>query len=156
MKNCISNEIFVNELLDLLAETFEKTQGIYLDRGNSLFDTLSKISAVDASRQTTFVKTTIAGQVEHIRYYFDVLSSDIQNREIGKVDWNRSWAVQEVTTQEWENLRNQLKLDYKEFCSDIKGINRWDGEDDIGASFAILSHTAYHLGAIRQMIQLIE
>jgi hypothetical protein len=43
-------DCFTTELYDLLSETFEKTQGIYLDRGTSLLETMETISAEQASR----------------------------------------------------------------------------------------------------------
>lgn len=43
-------EWFTKALDGLLNETFSNVQGIYLDRGTSLFETLETISAEDASR----------------------------------------------------------------------------------------------------------
>ena len=37
-----------------------------------------------------------------------------------------------------------------------KNLDAWEGEDDIGASLAILAHTASHLGAIRHALRLIK
>jgi hypothetical protein len=38
----------------------------------------------------------------------------------------------------------------------MQNLNAWEGEDDIGASLAILAHTAYHLGEIRQALCVVK
>jgi hypothetical protein len=50
MDKLIPNDVLTRELLDLLDETFEHTQGIFLDRGHSSFETLEEVSADEASR----------------------------------------------------------------------------------------------------------
>ena len=149
-------ESFYRELCAILEETFETHHGIYLDKDTSLFVTLAQISAKEASIPVGNRCATIAAQVEHIRYYLNVLSSNIQNRKIEKVDWDKSWSAKKVTAEEWTNLQNQLMKEYRQFVSDLEKVNQWKGEDDIGASFAILSHSAYHLGAIRQLIHFLS
>lgn len=144
--------LFTKELLELLDETFEHTQGIYLDKGNSLFDTIEKVSAGDASKPGSAGGTTIAGQIEHVRYYLRLLASDLLKSDFGKVDWQDSWRMTEVTNKEWEALKGELRKTYQSVESAIKKVEKWEGEDDFGASLAILAHTAYHLGAIRQML----
>lgn len=154
MNKHIPNDSFTKELLDLLDETFEHTQGIYLDRGNSFLETLEKVSADEASRPVSTEGTSIASQVEHVCYYLRVLESSIQKREFGKVDWEESWQVRDVSPERWEVLKRQLRESYHSVVSTIKGVESWEGEDDIGASLAILAHTAYHLGAVRQMLRI--
>ena len=34
----------------------------------------------------------------------------------------------------------------------INDLDVWDGQDNIGASLAILAHTAFHLGQIREVL----
>ena len=155
MNKYISNDSFTKELLDLFDETFEHTQGIYLDRGNSFLETLEQVSADEASRPVSAEGTSIAGQVEHVCYYLRVLESSIQKSEFGEVDWEESWKVKEVTQEVWDVLKRQLRESYHSVVSIIKGVESWEGEDDIGASFAILAHTAYHLGAVRQMLRIV-
>jgi len=145
-------ELFVKELTDLLDETFHRTQGIYLDRGKDLFATLEGVSAEQASRPVSAGGSTIAGHVEHMRYYLELLSSDIQGRQFGKVDWDVSWQVKAVTPEEWTKLREELRSLYDRYIESVKTVEVWQGEDDLGASLAILAHSAYHLGAIRQML----
>ena len=149
----IEMESFKKELFDLLEETFERVQGIYLDRGTSFFETLDTISAEEASRPVSEKCASIAAQVEHVRFYLEIqLKGSFQKQEIGKIDWEESWQLKEVTADEWEALKKELKETHQHVLRAMKGLDIWEGEDDIGASLAILAHTAYHLGEIRQAL----
>jgi len=152
MSKSIVKESFKRELFDLLDETFNKVQGIYLDKGTSLFETLETISAEEASRPVTTKCASIAAQVEHVRFYLQVLGDCIEGKPEEKVDWEESWQKKEVTSEEWEELKSQLRAMYQHVYELMDGVEKWEGEDDIGASFAILAHTAYHLGEIRQAL----
>jgi len=156
MEKPTMKELFLKELLDLLDETFENTHGFFLDRGNSLFETIDNIPASAASQPVSSGGASIAAHVEHIWYYLKVLESDIRKSEFGKVDWQESWQVKGVTTEEWEALRKRLRQTYQSVVSAIRDVEHWDEENDIGAPLAILAHTAYHLGAIRQMLNKIK
>src|SRR5262245_17298113 len=99
MAKQISLERFTTDLFDLLDETFEHVQGIYLDGGTSLFETLETISADEASRPVSARCASIAGQVNHVRFYLDVLENYIRGNPVGKVDWQASWNVTAVTEE---------------------------------------------------------
>jgi hypothetical protein len=72
------------------------------------------------------------------------------------VDWQASWDVAAVTPPEWEALKQQLKASYSQVLTMLKGFERWDGEEDIAGALAIVVHTAYHLGEIRQALGIIR
>ena len=152
MEKSTMKELFTKELLGLLDETFENTHGFFLDRGNSLFETIENISASEASRPVSSGGASIAAHVEHVWYYLKVLESEIRKSQFGEVDWQKSWQVKEVTAEEWIALKERLRQTYRSVITAIQGVESWEGEVDIGAPLAILAHTAYHLGAIRQML----
>ncbi len=156
MSNQISSDCFKKELFDLLKETFEQVEGIYLDRGTSLFETLETISAQEASRPIWTAGASIAAQIEHMRFYLRVLEGCIKRQPEEKIDWQESWQLQEVTADEWETLKQQLRETYQSVLAVMDGLDTWEGEDDIGASLGILAHTACHLGAIRQALHLVR
>jgi hypothetical protein len=133
-----------------LDETFEQVHGIYLDGGTSLFETLETVSAEEASRPVSAKCASIAGQVEHVRFYLDVLEKHMRGEDPGKVDWQGSWYLKSVTDEEWEALKGRLRDRYGSVLTLIKSFESWDGENDIGGALAIVVHTAYHLGEIRQ------
>jgi len=135
---------------NLFEETFEHVHGIYLDRGTSLFETLETISAEEASRPVSAKCASIAGQVEHVRFYIEVLEKYLRGEDPGKVDWPGSWYLKSVTDEEWEALKGRLRDRYGSVMALIKSYESWDAENRIDDTLAIVIHTAYHLGEIRQ------
>jgi hypothetical protein len=153
MNKNMPQEGFYQELFDILEETFETHHGVYLDKGTSLFATLDGISAVEASIPVGDRCATIAAQVEHVIYYLEVLGGHMAGQEIGKVNWGEIWSrVGGVTNAEWEEQRSRLKEAYARLSAMLRGIDDWEQNDAIGASMAIVVHTAYHLGEIRQAL----
>lgn len=137
----------LNQLLD---ETFTKVHGIFLDKGTTLFDTLDSVTAEEASKSISSNSATIAAQVEHLRFYLDVLNTYIREKELGKVNWREIWeTVGTVSPEEWEEIRTRLRASHAEVLSTINSFEDWDGEYEIGGALSILTHTAYHLGGIR-------
>jgi len=153
----MATDTFTNQLFDLFEETFDRVQGIYLDRGTSLFETLETISAEEASRPVSAKCASIAAQVAHVRFYLQVLLEGcLQEKPIGRPDWQASWQLQHVTPDEWEALKKELRETQQSVLAAMKDLDVWEGEDDIGASLAILAHTAFHLGQIRQALCVVK
>jgi len=153
MTKTMPHESFSEELFTILEETFDTHHGIYLDKGTSLFATLSQISAGEASILVGNRCATIAAQVEHVIFYLQVLERYIAGEEVGKTDWDEIWSrVSGVTTAEWDELRARLKATYDRLSKMLRGIENWEHNDAIGDSMAIVVHTAYHLGEIRQAL----
>lgn len=147
----IALERFKSELFECLDETFERHHGIYLDKGASLFETLENISAFDASRSIVVNGATIAAHVEHVGFYLDVLGESMRTEKVVKVDWHEIWEnVRAVSPEEWKASRQRLRENYGRVVETIKTYDRWENEYGLGAALAVLVHTAYHLGAIRQ------
>ncbi len=156
MSKQIPADSFTRELYELLDETFNQVHGIYLDKGTSLFETLETISAEEASRPVSATCASIAAQVEHVRFYLQVLQGAIRKEPAVKIDWDETWKLQTVTPEEWQTLKEQLGEEYQNALTLMKSLDVWEGEDDIGASLAILVHTAYHLGEIRQALCVVK
>lgn len=151
MANSISSELFSNELIDLLTETFESVQGVYLDRGTSLLETLAGITAEEASIPVGNQCATIAAQVAHVCFYLDALDRFIKTGQNERLDWGEIWrTVREVTPEEWDASRERLRQAYLRTLEIVKTFDRWDQENSVGGALGILAHTAYHLGEIRQ------
>ena len=153
MTKTMPQESFSKELLTVLEETFETHHGIYLDKGTSLFETLNQISAGDASIPVGTRCATIAAQVEHVIFYLEVLERCFAGQDVGKPDWGEIWSrVSGVTDAEWDEVRTRLKATYGRLSKNLRGIENWEHNDAIGDSMAIVVHTAYHLGEIRQAL----
>jgi hypothetical protein len=146
-------ERFTESLFEMLDETFERVHGIYLDKGTSLFETLAGVSAETASRPVSSTCATLAAQVEHVCFYLEVMEHYIKHEPVGQVDWQVIWrTVRAVTPDEWALSQRRLNETYQRLTTLLRGLKGWDGEDEVGGAMAVLVHTAYHLGEIRQAL----
>lgn len=153
MTKGIKQQHFTSNIFAVFEETFETHHGVYLDKGTSLFETLETISAAEASRPVSSRCASLAAQVAHVTFYIEVLEKAIRNEVIGKVDWGDIWQRIEVVSEtEWTALKSQLEATYRRVSTLIHGIDDWDDDDRIGGMIAIVVHTAYHLGEIRQAL----
>ena len=151
MNTDIAKDAFLKSVLYLLRETFEGSPegegSAFLDRGVSFFNTLEKLSAEQVSRE--FGATTIAAQTEHAKFYLDRLCEFMTGRT-ERVNWEQSWLIEEVNEAEWDALRASVRKSYESTLRCFAGIEDWS-EDNVGMAIGIVAHTAYHLGAIRQI-----
>ncbi len=143
---------FTEAMLAALDETFENVQGMYLDRGTSLFETLAAITAEEASRPVSANCASIAAHVEHVRFYMEVTLRFVRG-ERPKVDWTEIWrTVRAVTPQEWAASQQRLRETYEHVRELVTSMTTWEGENEVGGALALLMHNAYHLGEIRQAL----
>ena len=151
MNDGISKQQFTSAVAYLLRETFEGSPegqpSAYLDRGTGFFSTLDKLSAVEASKE--FSGTTIAAQTEHAKFYLDRLCEFINGRT-ERVNWEDSWLIETVNDNEWDALRGTVKKAYENCLRCLASVDEWT-EDRTGMAMGMLAHTAYHLGAVRQI-----
>ena len=145
-------------LLQFIDETFSHVHGMYLDKGTTLYETLDGITAAEASRAAGPQSATIAAQVEHVRFYLDVLDEIIKTKNLEKkYNWREIWeTVREVTPEQWEDLKRRLHESHDRVMATINSFENWDGEYEIGGAISIIAHTAYHLGGIRQALGVIR
>jgi hypothetical protein len=149
----IQAEHFTKALFVLLDETFDNVHGFYLDKNTSLFETLANITADEASIPVGGKCATLAAQVKHIAFYLDVVVKSVQDPNYPKVDWGEIWrTVNRVTPDEWKIIQDELRANYTSIMNLIKTAPAWQGEAEIGSAIAIIAHTAYHLGEIRQAL----
>ena len=152
MDKMIKQDDFLNNLFSLLDETFDNTHGQYLDKDTSLFRTLETVSAQEASIPVGGKCASLAAQVTHVIFYMEVLERFVVYNDTSRVDWGEIWrTVEKVTPEEWDALKNKLKDAYQRINKLFHETEIWN-EDTIGGAMAILVHTAYHLGEIRQAL----
>ena len=147
----IPNDTFLKSVLYLFRETFEGSPegegSAYLDRGIGIFNTLEKLSAAQVSKDAN--GSTIAAHTEHSKFYLDRLCEFINGRT-EKVNWEQSWLIETVNEEEWTALRDAVKKSYEGVLRCLAEPKDWS-EDQVGMAMGMIAHTAYHLGAVRQM-----
>jgi hypothetical protein len=151
--NTIESEIFTKALLILLDETFENVQGFFLDGGTSLFETLGDITATEASIPIGGKCATLAAQVKHVAFYLDVVEQSVRDPNYPPADWGEIWrTVKSVTADEWQAIKSELRESYTRIQVLIKEMPAWSSEAELGSAMALIAHSAYHLGEIRQAL----
>ncbi len=156
-ESAISNKVFIESVAYLLRETFEGSPkgqpSAYLDRGTGIFSTLASITAEGASKE--FTGTTIAAQTEHAKFYLDRLCEFINGRT-EQVNWEDSWLIETVNETEWDALRESVKQSYESTLRCIAAVEDWSEVIRVGMAVGLVAHTAYHLGAIRQIAKAVS
>ena len=151
----IDAEHFRRPFLVLLREIFVggTERDFVLDGGTSLAETLSDISAEEASQRVSTQTASVAAQVNHLCVYVEAIISGDPGR---RVDWDASWNdAATVNDAEWTALVARARENFEKmdtFCATFEG---WD-EPFIGGAMAIMAHTMYHLGEIRTGIGVVR
>jgi hypothetical protein len=135
-----------------LDETFAHVHGMYLDKGTSLFETLDTVSAAEASQPVSDRCASIAAQVAHTTYYLNVLHDYMLGKDVKGADWGAAWRTVSVNADEWQAQKDALNKAYLRVRKQIFAVEAWDREELVGGALAIVVHSAYHLGEIRQAL----
>ena len=121
----MGNQIAITDVAEgfrfALTETFESVRGMYLDKGTSLFETLAGISAEQASMPISDNCATIAAQVDHTRFYLDVMHESLVKREyVQGSDWAHIWnTVSTVDEIQRQAIVNNLRASYDQEVADL-------------------------------------
>jgi hypothetical protein len=152
-----TDSVFQRALGNMLTEIFDGPPGqeaYLLNPGDpGLLRQLDTIDAGAASKRPMPGNTTIATHVDHLHFGLSILNrwaAGEQNPFAG-ADWNGSWQRPTVTDDQWRTLRNGLRQEAEKWRKVVATRTNWDG---MGAAAALstAAHTAYHFGAIRQIV----
>lgn len=138
----------------LMAETFDNAKGIYLDKGDPLWPTLENVTAEQASIPIAPGGNSIAGQIKHMIYYFDVSSVFMRGKEPDTVDWAAAWQTVAVDEEEWNDLRRELGEWQARILEiiDTTPDEIFADPNVLGGTYGIVAHSAFHLGQIRHAL----
>jgi hypothetical protein len=156
-----SDEIFKRALSKLLNEIFDGPPGneaYLLNPGDpGLLRQLESIDARAASTRPMPGKTTIASHIDHVHYGLTLLNrwAAGEANPFADADWEASWRRTTVSDDQWRALRDNLGREAESWREHVATRTAWE---DISAAGALASaaHTAYHLGAIRQILAALE
>jgi hypothetical protein len=120
-------------------------------RDPGLLRSLDTLTAEQASAVPPGGSSSIAAHVDHLRYGLGLLNRWARGESpFGDADWTASWRRRDVSAEEWESLRAQLRAEAGEW-QDAFGALPQRGEEELTGVIASAAHLAYHLGAIRQI-----
>ena len=153
----ITDSVFQRALSKMLTEIFDGPPGqeaYLLNPGDlGLLRQLDTIGASAASERPMAGKTTIAAHVDHVHFGLSILNrwAAGEANPWDGADWNASWQRTTVDKDQWRVLRNGLRHEDEKWRRVVATRTNWD---DMGAAAAVstAAHTAYHFGAIRQIL----
>jgi len=122
-----------------------------LNRGDpGLLRSLETLDAKAASRVNAD-GSSIAAHVDHLRYGLSLLNrwADGEN-PWDDADWTASWRKTSVSDAQWQQLRADLQAEARRWATAIR-TPRDVGNIELNGIIGSIAHTAYHLGAIRQI-----
>ena len=145
---------FVESISALLAEAYEGANGPawFSDRGegSGLFATTENLGAEDASRKPNAGGSSIAAQVNHLRWSL-AMSNAMMRGEQPSRDWAESWQVQTIDDVDWKELKTALRLEYETLRRQLPTDFDPTNPMMVTAGVALVAHAAYHLSSIRQL-----
>jgi hypothetical protein len=156
-----TDSVFQRALSQMLVEIFNGPPGqdaYVLNPGDlGLLRQLDAIEASTASTRLAPGRPSIAAHVDHLQFGLSILNrwaAGEANPWAG-ADGNASWRRTAVTDEEWRVLRDALRRDADRWREALATRTSWD---DMAASAALstAAHTAYHVGAIRQMLAVLQ
>jgi hypothetical protein len=151
------DDTFRKALSKLLTEIFDgppAREAYVLNPGDAgLLRQLDGITAADASTRTMPGTTTVAAHADHVQFGLDLMNrwAAGEANPWADADWTASWKRTTVSDDEWRHLRAKLREQAARWQQVVASRTEWD---DMAAAGALSSaaHTAYHLGAIRQIL----
>jgi hypothetical protein len=82
-----------------------------------------------------------------------VYERSLRDPDFSGANWGEIWrTVSAVTQEEWQAIQAELRDNYNRILKLIEETSTWSIEDEIGEAMAVVVHTAYHLGEIRQAL----
>jgi hypothetical protein len=152
-----TDSTFKNALCKLLTEIFDGPPGkeaYLLNPGDlGLLRQLDSIDAATASKRPMPGKTTIAAHVDHVHYGFTLMNrwAAGEANPWADADWDASWQRTTVSDEQWRSLRDRLRRQATIWREAVAARTDWDDMTAAGA-LSSAAHTAYHMGAIRQIV----
>jgi hypothetical protein len=147
--------LFRDALVGLLRELVDGPPGDVAfivnpgDRG--ILRSLAELSASDASARPGG-RSSVAAHVQHLRYGFELLNRWARGENaFAEATYAKSWGQQQVSDDEWRDLRAALDREARAWMSALSERQDWDSMMLSGAMSSV-AHLAYHLGAIRQLV----
>ncbi len=144
----------------LFREAFEgredgKDSTWFVQDREAILPTLDDVDAMAASHSPGSGLPTLAAHAYHLRYILHWLNVP-QGDGRPEGDWESSWTKEVVSSEEWDALRAEIRARYGRALAWIGSNEDWSVE---GAHLMFLSplpHVAYHLGAMRTLLKLVQ
>jgi hypothetical protein len=151
------DSIFQRALSNMLTEIFDGPPGqeayVLNPSDPGLLRQLDTIDAKTASTPPTPGQKSIAAHVDHVQFGLTILNrwAAGEANPWADADFNASWQRPSVSADDWRTLRNGLRGEADKWRTTVDARTSWD-DMSAAAALSTVAHTAYHLGAIRQIL----
>jgi hypothetical protein len=151
------NTLVPRSLQTLAGETlFRATEkaAYLLNPGDLGFvETVRALSAEQASKNPGPGRKPIVAHSNHVLYGLSLLNRAIAGDPSGyeTADWSLAWKLERVNDAEWQQLVADLDREAAAFQQSAGQSQEWS-EIMLTGCFGAVAHTAYHLGAVRQIL----
>jgi len=152
-----NDSLEIRALSTLLRETLLRADPQYAYLLNpddpGFVETLKPLSAQTASTPPGPGRKSIAAHANHVLYGIELANRALGGEEgvYETADWDAAWKLETVSQDQWQDLVDRLDEQSKLLIDQVSQPREWD-EILLTGAFSIAAHTAYHLGAIRQML----
>jgi hypothetical protein len=128
------------------------------DPGSGLMGTLEGLDAARASKPLwEGDPISAASHAAHVRFALGLANRAAKGENPYKdANWSRSWDTRKVSEAEWKSLISGLRTEYEEFRKVIAAGKGFDDPDFMTGTLGLVSHAAWHLGAIREGLGLVR
>jgi hypothetical protein len=137
------------ELIDGPADP-KQTWVVSNEPNSGLLGTLAKFTAEQASRPPAVGRRSAAAHAAHLLFSLELATRRLRG-ENPDADWDGSWEPSVVNREDWDRLRAQISEASATLRKTIEAGANWESLAFKGI-IATVGHTAYHLGAIRQLV----
>ena len=153
----IQTDRITRSLTTLFSELIEGAKApvggnFVLNSGDSgMLASLDKLSS-DAASRSTNGGATIAAHAQHVRYGLSLMNKWAREggNPFADANWDAAWKVTSVEGDLWDEIRAGLRGEctrWREMLRSPRDVSVTELNGMIGS----IAHTAYHLGAIRQI-----
>lgn len=119
------------------------------DANAGLFGTLAGVSAERAYAEPATGRGSIAQHAHHLLFTCRHVNAFSSGQE-PEGDWESSWKVTPGSDETWAKLQTDLRSEYEKVVASLSSMPIVES-NDFAACFGFIAHSAYHLGAIRQL-----
>ena len=99
-------------------------------------------------------RSSVASHVQHLRFGLTLLNkwAGGDQNAFASASFEESWSHQQVNDDEWRALRQAFEDQAREWQARLEVPREWDAMT-LSGFVSSVAHTAYHMGAIRQLVR---
>jgi len=162
-ESMIGKVVLAGALATLFDEGFHGAKGAgtwYVDNdpGCGLFGTLEALDAAAASQPLApGDPLTAAAHADHVRFALNLANRAAAGENpYPTADWSRSFDARIVDEAEWKSLLASLRAEVASLRAVVASGRILEDETFATGAIGLISHTAWHLGALRQGLGLVR